>query len=320
MRAVRFHEPGGPEVLRLEEIDLPEPGPGEVRVRLRHAGVNFIDTYLRSGLYDPGALPATAGKEGAGTVEAAGEGVSEGAVGDRVAFFDARGSYAEAVIIPAERAIPVPDGLGDRLAAALPLQGMTAHYLVHTIRPLGPGDRVLIHAAAGGVGHLAVQMAKLAGAEVFATCSAGKVGRVRDLGADHVIPYDEADFLDEVRRRTNGEGVDLAIDGVGRATFERSVAATRVRGHVILFGQASGEPDPVRPRRLLGSRTLTSASLFDYTRSRDELLERARDVFGWVIEGKLEVWIDRILPLAEAVEAHRLLEGRATTGKLLLAP
>jgi NADPH2:quinone reductase len=320
MRAVRYHIMGEPEVLRIEAMDLPEPGPGEIRVTVQYAGVNFIDVYLRRGLYDPGPLPAIAGKEGAGRVDAVGEGVTEPGIGDRVAFVDARGAYADAVVIPAARAIPVPDGLDDRLAAALPLQGMTAHYLTQTIRPLAPGDSVLIHAAAGGVGHLAVQMAKLAGAEVFATCSSAKMGRAREVGADHVIPYDQIDFLDEVRRLTGGEGVDLAIDGVGRATFERSVAATRTRGHVILFGQASGEPDPIRPRRLLGSRTLTSASLFDYVRTREELLARAREVFDWARKGWLRVFIDSVLPLEKAAEAHRRLESRAITGKLLLEP
>ena len=320
MRAIRYHRTGEPEVLTVEELELPEPGPNEVRVRLRYAGVNFIDVYLRRGTYDPGALPAIAGKEGAGIVEAVGSAVSEIAVGDRVAFCDAGGSYAEAVIVRAERAIAVPDGVDDRLAAALPLQGMTAHYLTHAIQPLRLGDRVLIHAAAGGVGHLAVQMAKLAGAEVFATCSSGKVERARELGADHVIPYDEVDFVDEVKRLTDGHGVDLAIDGVGRTTFEKSVAATRVRGHVILFGQASGEPAAVRLRRLLGSRTLTSASLFDYVRTREELLAHARQVFEWARLGKLRAFIDRVLPLAEAAEAHRLLEAGETRGKLLLEP
>lgn len=319
MRAVRFHRTGGPEVLSLDDVPRPEPGPGEIRVGLRYAGVNFIDVYLREGRYDPGALPATAGKEGAGTVEVVGEGVGEVVEGDRVAFFDAKGSYAEAVVIAAERAIPVPGDLAWELAAALPLQGMTAHYLTHTIRPLGPGDRVLIHAAAGGVGHLAVQMAKLAGAEVFGTCSTTeKAARVEALGADHAIRYDEVDFADEVLRLTGGEGVDLAIDGVGRATFEDSVRATRTRGQVILFGQASGEPDPIRPRKLLGSRTLTSASLFDYTRTREELLEHAEAVFGWASDGAIEVAIDRIVPLADAADAHRALEGRETSGKVLL--
>jgi NADPH2:quinone reductase len=198
---------------------------------------------------------------------------------------------------------------------------MTAHYLTQTIRPVGAGDRVLIHAAAGGVGLLAVQMAKLFGAEVFGTCSTPhKAELVRAAGADHVILYTETDFADEVLRRTGGDGVDLAIDGVGRATFLDSVRATRVRGHVVLFGQASGEPDPIRPRAVLGSRTLTCASLFDYVRDREELLARAQAVFTWHRIGKLEVRVDRVLPLAEAAAAHRLLEGRQTTGKLLLEP
>lgn len=321
MRAIRFHRTGGQEVLELDEVARPEPGPGEVRVGVRRAGVNFIDVYLRQGNYDPGELPSVAGKEGAGTVEAVGSGVDEVAEGDRVAFFDAPGSYAEAVVIPARRAIPVPDGIDRDQAAALPLQGMTAHYLTHTIRPLVPGDRVLIHAAAGGVGHLAVQMAKLAGAEVFGACSTEeKAGRIRSLGADHAIRYDEVDFADEILRLTDDEGVELAIDGVGEATFRDSVRATRVRGHVILFGQASGEPAPIRPRKLLGSRTLTTASLFDYSRDRDELLARAATVFRWAAAGSVTARIDRVVPLEDAAEAHRALEGRETKGKVLLAP
>jgi NADPH2:quinone reductase len=198
---------------------------------------------------------------------------------------------------------------------------MTARYLTHEIRPLTAGDTVLVHAAAGGVGHLAVQMAKRAGAIVFATCSTEeKAARVRGLGADHVIRYDEADFADRVLELTGGRGVDVAIDGVGKATFERSVRATRVRGHVILFGQASGEPDPIRPRRLLGSRTLTTASLFDYARTREGLLALSGPVFAAAAEGSLTAWIDRVLPLEDAPLAHELLEGRRTAGKLLLAP
>lgn len=321
MRAIRFHETGDPEVLRLEEIPRPEPGPGEARIAIEHAGVNFIDVYRRRGFYDPGGLPAVAGQEAAGRVEAVGEGVAEIAVGDRVAFYDARGAYAEATVVRAERAVPVPDGLDPILAAALPLQGMTAHYLVRSIRPVRPGDRVLVHAAAGGVGHLAVQLAKLDGAVVFGTCStAAKAALVRSLGADHAIRYDEVDFADEVLRLTGGEGVDLAIDGVGRATFENTVRATRVRGHVVLFGQASGEPEPIRPRKLLGSRTLTTASLYDYARDRAELRERASEVFGLALEGRLSPTIDRVLPLADARRAHELLEGRETAGKVLLAP
>jgi NADPH2:quinone reductase len=321
MRAIRFHETGGPEVLVLDDVPLPDPGPGEIRVRVRHAGVNFIDTYLRAGAYDPGPLPAIAGREGAGIVEATGTGVAEPREGERVAFFDARGAYAEAVVIPADRAIPVPSGLDDLQAAALPLQGMTARYLTSEVRPLGPGDTVLIHAAAGGVGHLAVQMAKLAGAVVFATCSTeAKAARVRELGADHVIRYDEVDFAEEVLERTGGRGVDLAIDGVGRTTFAATVRATRVRGHVIFFGQSSGAPDPIQPRRLLGSRTLTTASLFDYARTREELAGLSKPVMAAAAAGTLRAWIDRVLPLAAAARAHALLEGRLTMGKLLLSP
>jgi NADPH2:quinone reductase len=320
VRAVRFHRTGGPEALAIHQMPRPEPGPGEIRVRVAHAGVNFVDVYLRTGAYDPGPLPATAGKEGAGRVDAAGPGVEGTAPGDRVAFFDANGSYAERVVIPAGRAIRVPDEVDDLQAAALPLQGMTARYLTHEIRPLAAGDTVLIHAAAGGVGHLAVQMAKRAGAIVFATCSTEeKAARVRELGADHVIRYDEVDFADRVRELTGGRGVDVAIDGVGKATFEESVRATRIRGHVIFFGQASGAPDPIQPRRLLGSRTLTTASLFDYARTREDLVALAEPVMAAAAEGTLVAWIDRVLPLEDAARAHELLEGRRTMGKILLS-
>lgn len=321
MRAVRFSETGDPDVLRVDDVPVPEPGSGEVRVRVRHAGVNFIDAYLRAGSYDPGPLPATAGKEGAGRVDAVGPDVSAPALGERVAFFDARGSYAEAVAIPAARAIPVPPALDDLQAAALPLQGMTARYLTHEIRPLGEGDTVLIHAAAGGVGHLAVQLAKRSGAVVFATCStAEKASRVRELGADHVIRYDLVDFADEILKITGGRGVDVAIDGVGRATFVDTVRATRVRGHVIFFGQSSGAPDPINPRKLLGSRTLTTASLFDYARTREDLWGLATPVMSAAAEGLLTARIHSVLPLEEAARAHALLEQRGTMGKVLLEP
>jgi NADPH2:quinone reductase len=322
MRAVRYHEHGGPELFRVEEIERPDPGKGEARVRVAYAGVNFIDVYRRTGSYPvPGGLPAIPGAEASGVVEAVGPGVTGVAEGDRVAFWDAQGAYAEAVVHRAERLLPLPDGVGFEAGAALPLQGMTAHYLTHTIRPLRPGDTVLIHAAAGGVGLLAVRMAKIAGATVIGTCSTQeKAERVRAAGADHAILYSEEDFVEETRRLTGDWGVDLAIDGVGRATFEGSVAATRVRGHVILFGQASGAPEPIQPRKLLGSRTLTCASLYDYSVDRDEMLERAREVFRWHADGRLEVHVDRVLPLAEAAEAHRLLEGRQTSGKVLLEP
>ena len=319
MKAIRYHRHGGPEVLQLDEIPEPAPGPGEARVTVRAAGLNFIDTYLRSGLY-PSPLPSVAGKEGAGVVDAVGPGVEGLKPGDRVAFFDAQGSYAEQVLMKAERLLPLPDGLGFHDGAALPLQGMTAHYLTHTIRPLRPGDRVLIHAVAGGVGLLATQMAKLAGAEVFGTCSSEeKAERAREAGADHVILYNRDDFVDEVLKRT-GEGVDLVIDGVGKTTFLGSVRATRLRGHVILFGQSSGVPDPIVPRQVLGSRTLTSASLFDYVRTADELRERAAVVFDWAVSGRIRATIDRVLPLEKAADSHRLLESRQTSGKVILEP
>ncbi|MFP3938973.1 MAG: quinone oxidoreductase family protein [Thermoanaerobaculia bacterium] len=321
MRAIRIHEHGGPEVMRLEDVPLPRPGEGEARVRVRFAGVNFIDVYRRTGFYPVPGLPVVPGAEASGVVEAVGPGVTEVAEGDRVAFWDAPGAYAEAVLHRAERLLALPEEVDFQAGAALPLQGMTAHYLTRTIRPLSPGDTVLIHAAAGGVGLLAVQMAKLAGARVIGTCSTEeKAERARSTGADHVIRYTEEDFVERAKELTGGAGVDLALDGVGRATFEGSVAATRVRGHVILFGQASGEPDPIRPRHLLGSRTLTTASLFDYARDRRELQERAGQVFEWHRRGELAVRIDRVLSLHEAMEAHRLLEARKTSGKLLLSP
>lgn len=327
MKAIRIHQHGGPEVLRLDEVELPRPGRGELRVKVAAAGVNFLDVYHRTGFYPVGDLPAGIGREAAGFVDAVGDGVDEVADGDRVAFADAPGAYAEYAIVPAARTIPLPESApGERpldlhAAAALPLQGMTAHYLTHGIRPLAPGDTVLVHAAAGGVGQLAVQMAKIAGATVLGTCStAEKAERAIAAGCDHVIRYDEVDFAAVARELTGGRGVDLALDGVGRATFENSVAATRIRGHVVLFGQASGEPEPIRPRRLLGSRTLSSASIVDWVRERDELLERAGQVLAWYRQRRLEVAIDRVLPLARAAEAHHLLEGRQTAGKLLLEP
>ena len=316
MRAIRFHRTGGPEVLTVDEVPPPEPGRGEVRVRVRHAGVNYIDTYLRTGSYDPGPLPAIAGREGAGVVETVGAGVAEIREGDRVAFFDARGSYAETVVLPAARAIPVPSGLEDVQAAALPLQGMTARYLTRVIRPIAAGDTVLIHAAAGGVGHLAVQLAKRAGAFVFGTCSTdAKAAFVRSLGADVVLRYDQGAFADAILEQTDGRGVDLAFDGVGRATFAGTVRATRIRGHVILFGQSSGSPDPIDPRRFLGSRTLTTATLFDYTKTPDELRELAAPLFSLAEVGGIRARIASVTqamrtlndePLTEALRGLRV--------------
>lgn len=307
-------------MLQLDEIPVPSPGPGEVRIALRFAGVNFIDTYFRSGLYDAGALPARVGKEGSGVVTAVGEGVASPQTGDRVAFWDATGSYADEVLLPAARALPLPEPLSFELGAALPLQGMTAHYLVHGIRPVEPGDTVLIHAAAGGVGLLATQLARRAGARVFGTCSTpAKAALARAAGCDEVILYTETNFADVVLAATAGRGVDLAIDGVGQTTFLDSVRATRVRGTLIVFGQSSGMIAPFSPRPVLASRTLVSASLFDYARTPKELAQRSRFVFGLAAAGDLAVRIDSRLPLAQAADAHRHLESRATVGKLLLA-
>ncbi|MEO8197180.1 MAG: quinone oxidoreductase [Thermoanaerobaculia bacterium] len=319
MRAIRFHRTGGPEVLQLDEIPVPVPGPGEIRIALRFAGVNFIDTYFRGGLYDAGPLPARVGKEGAGVVTAVGSGVTSPAVGDRVAFWDATGSYADEVVLPAARALSLPAPLSFELGAALPLQGMTAHYLVHGIRPVEPGDTVLIHAAAGGVGLLATQLAKHAGARVFGTCSTpAKAALARRAGCDEVILYTETSFADAVLASTGGEGVDLTIDGVGQTTFLESVRATRVRGTVIVFGQSSGMIAPFSPRPVLGSRTLVSASLFDYARTPAELALRSGFVFDLAAKEELGVRIDSIFAFAAAGDAHRRLESRASSGKVLL--
>ncbi len=319
MKAIRAHAAGGPEVLALDELPSPEPGAGEARVRLARAGVNYIDVHHRSGLYDPGPRPARIGREGAGVVAAVGPGVTGVAVGDRVAFTDGAGAYAEEIVLAADRLLPVPAELGDDAAAALPLQGMTADYLVRDIGRVAAGDRVLVHAAAGGVGRLAVQMAKAAGATVFGTCSTrAKAEVARAAGCDQVILYTEDDFAAAALAATGGRGCDLVLDGVGRATFAGSVRATRVRGTLVVYGQSSGMIEPISPRPTLGSRTLVSATLFDYVRERAELVERWQRVALEAVAGRLTLAIDRVLPLAEAGQAHRLLESRATSGKLLL--
>ncbi len=320
MKAIRIHAVGGPEELRLDDVAAPEIGASEIGVRVAYAGVNFIDIYLRSGLYPPGELPARVGREGAGTVVAAGDAVEKFSVGDRVAFFDAVGSYAEEVVLPAERALEVPPELSHAQAAALPLQGMTADYLIRSIGAVAPGDVVLVHAAAGGVGQLAVQMAKAAGATVLGTCStAAKAAIARSAGCDHAILYSEIDFVDEVMRLTAFRGCDLVLDSVGRTTFTGSVRATRVRGTLVVFGQSSGTIEPISPRAVLGSRTLVSASLFDYVRDPQELALRWQRVATAAVRGELVIAIDTVFPLAEAAAAHRRLENRESAGKLLLA-
>ena len=319
--AVFVHETGGAEVLRFEEHDPGEPGPGQARVKVAAAGVNFIDVYFRTGLY-PRPLPFAEGLEGAGVVESAGEGAGF-AAGDRVAWTGVPGSYADVVVAPADRLVRVPDRISDAQAAAALLQGMTAHYLAHGTRETRPGDVALVHAAAGGTGLLLVQMLKQAGATVIGTCStAEKEALARKAGCDHVVRYTEADFAEEARRLTGGRGVDVVYDSVGQSTFEGSLASLRPRGLLALFGQASGPVPPFELRRLndLGSLFITRPSLAHYTLDRAELELRAGAVLGGVEDGSLEVRIGAEFPLRDAAEAHRALEGRKTTGKVLLIP
>jgi NADPH2:quinone reductase len=304
----------------VDALPAPEPAAGTARVRLAFAGVNFIDVYFRTGLYDAGPLPARVGREGSGVVDAVGPGVDRSWIGRPVAFCDAVGSYAESVSLPIDRLLPLPDAMPLEIGAALPLQGMTADYLVRTIGRVAPGDQVLVHAAAGGVGLLAVQLARLAGATVYGTCSTpAKAAAARAAGCAAAILYGEEDFAAVLLEATDGRGVDLVLDSVGKATFRDSVRATRTRGTVVVFGQSSGPIEPFSPRAVLGSRTLVSASLFDYVRDPTELAERWARVAAEQVAGRLAVAVDRILPLEQAAEAHRLLEGRATSGKLLLA-
>jgi NADPH2:quinone reductase len=322
MRVVVVEQPGGPEQLRIVEMPKPEPGPGQALVKIAAAGVNFIDIYHRTGLYkvDP---PITLGMEGAGVVEAVGEGVTELAPGDRVAYAMARGSYAEYAVVPAWMLVKLPPALDFQSAAAAMLQGMTAHYLTHSTYPLKAGDSCLIHAAAGGVGLLLVQMAKMRGARVFGTVSTpAKAELARQAGADVVILYTEQDFLEVVRRETNGRGVDVVYDSVGAATWEKSLDCLRPRGMMVSFGNASGPVPPFQPLILSqkGSLFLTRPTLAHYTATREELLWRAGDVLSWVQDGRLKLRIERVYKLEEAAEAHRALESRATSGKLLIVP
>jgi len=321
MKAIRVERTGGPEALRLTDVPSPVPAEGQVRVRVEAAGLNFIDVYQRTGLY-PVPLPATPGLEGAGTVLALGPDVKGLAIGDRVAWANAPGSYAEEVVAPVERLVKVPAGVDGRAAAAVLLQGMTAHYLVETVYPLEPGDACLVHAAAGGVGLLLVQMAKRKGARVFATVSTEeKATLARRAGADSVILYTQQDFAAEVNRLTGGRGVEVVYDSVGQSTFDKGFECLALRGTMALFGQSSGVVPPVSPSALAkGSFFLTRPTLFHYTADRASLERRAGDVLGQVAAGELEVRIGRTFPLAAAAEAHRALEGRQTTGKVLLIP
>jgi NADPH2:quinone reductase len=322
MRAVRIHEYGGLEVLRLEDVPLPEPGPGEARVKLQASGVNFIDIYQRTGQY-PLPLPLILGGEAAGVVDAVGPGVEDLRPGDRVVYASHPGAYAEYAVVPAWKLVRVPDSLDIRQAAAVMLQGLTAHYLTHSTYPLKPGDVALVHAAAGGVGHLLVQIAKQRGARVIGTVSTEEKARLaRESGADEVIVYTKADFEAEVKRLTGGRGVDVVYDSVGQATFDKSLNCLRPRGMMVLFGQSSGRVPPFDPQILnvKGSLFLTRPSLGPYIADRAELLWRANDLFTWLASGQLQVRIDQVFPLAEAAQAHRHLEERRTKGKVLLIP
>jgi NADPH:quinone reductase len=322
MKAVRVHEFGGPEVLRLEDVPTPQPGAGEALVKIAAAGVNFIDIYHRTGLY-PQKLPMGLGMEAAGTVEAVGPDVTEFQAGNHVAFSNQQGAYAEYIVVPAAKLVPVPAELDLPLAAAALLQGMTAHFLTHSTFSLKKGDTVLIHAAAGGVGLLLVQVAKKLGATIIGTTSTEeKAQLVRDAGADHVILYTQTDFETETKRLTEGRGVDVVYDSVGQTTFEKSLNVLRMRGMMVLFGQSSGKVAPIDPLILnsKGSLFLTRPTVFHYVATREDLLWRSRDLFNWLVSGELKVRIDRQLSLAEAAEAHRLLASRQTAGKLLFIP
>ncbi|MET8981491.1 quinone oxidoreductase [Streptomyces sp. NPDC004539] len=315
---VRTHD--GPEVLALEEVRLKAPGHGEVLVRLAAAGVNFVDTYMRRGLR-PMPLPFTPGLEGAGTVEAVGPGVSDVRPGDRVAYAQQQGAYAEAAVVPADSLIPLPDGMSFEEGAAFPLQGMTAHYLIHEYRKPSEGDVVLVHAAAGGVGLLLVQWARHLGARVIGTVSTEeKAETVRRAGAHDVILYTEQDFAEETLRLTDGHGADLIVDGVAASTFAGNLRAAALRGHIVVFGAAGGPADPISPNMLMRrSLTLSGGDLWHFMQTREEMLTRADAVIEGIKNGWLKPHVSRVFPLADAAEAHRLLEDRRTIGKVLLS-
>jgi NADPH:quinone reductase len=323
MKATRVNEYGGPEVLSYEDVSVPEPGPGEARVRLAASGVNFIDVYQRTGTY-PIGLPFTLGQEGAGEVEVVGEGVEEISPGDHVAFAGVMGAYAEYVVAPAEKLVPFNVTLVEaRMAAAIMLQGMTAHYLTHSTFPIQQGQSVLVHAAAGGVGLLLCQIAKMRGATVIGTVSTEEKARLaRDAGADEVILYTEQDFAEETERITGGEGVHVVYDSVGKDTFDKSLDSLRPRGYMVLFGGSSGQVPPFDLQVLnqKGSLFLTRPKLADYIVTREELLWRAQSLFSWIGQNNLDVRIGGTYKLSEADQAHRDLEGRKTTGKLILLP
>lgn len=322
MKAIRVEQPGGPEVLRVADLPVPTPGAGQVLIRVEAVGVNFIDVYHRTGLYKQ-PLPLVLGREAGGTVEQVGADVTTVRVGDRVACESVVGAYAQLAVAPGERVVPLPDRVTARVGAAVILQGLTAHYLAESTFPLHRNDLCLVHAAAGGVGLLLCQIASRRGARVIATVSTEeKAALAREAGAEEVILYTQEDFVAKVKRVTDGAGVRVVYDAVGRSTFLQSLDCLAPRGTMVLYGQSSGPVDPIDPQLLnkKGSLFLTRPTLAHYTADRAELLKRAGDVMRWVADGALQVRIGGEYPLEEAAEAHRALEGRRTTGKVLLLP
>ncbi len=322
MKAMRFHQHGGPEVLVYEDAPTPEAGPGEAIVRIEAIGLNYIDTYHRAGLY-PVELPCIPGMEAAGTIARIGDGVEGVNVSDRVAYAGALGAYAEEAAVAVDRLVPLPDDISCEVGAAAMLQGMTAHYLAHGSYALGKDDTALIHAGAGGVGLLLIQMAKRLGARVLTTVSTEEKEQLaRAAGADEVIRYTERDFAEDIMTLTNGRGVDVVYDSVGKTTFDKSLDVLRPLGYLVLFGQSSGPVEPVDPGILnvKGSLFLTRPTMAHYIPTREALLQRAGDVLGWIGNGELDLRIGDRFALAVAADAHRALQGRKTTGKVVILP
>ena len=322
MKAIRVFETGGSEKMVYDDVQLASPGPGKALVKIRFIGLNFIDVYYRTGLYKT-SLPFTPGMEASGIVESVGEGVSQVKPGDRVAYAGALGAYAEYALVNAAQLVPLPDGVDFQQAAAVMLQGLTAHYLTHSTFPLRKGETVLLHAASGGVGLLLIQIAKRIGAKVIGTVSTEeKAALARAAGADSIILYTRDDFEQEVKKITGGAGVDVVYDSVGRTTFEKGLNCLKRRGMMVLFGQSSGTVPPIDPGILnpKGSLYLTRPGLAHYTATREELMWRAGDILKWVSEENLKIHIDKTYPLTEAAQAHQALEGRKTSGKVLIQP
>ena len=322
MKAVRIHQPGGPEAMKYEDAPQPAPQAGEALVKVDAAGINYIDVYFRTGLYKAN-LPLTIGMEAGGTVAAVGANVSEVKVGDKVAYTGVPGSYAEYAVVPAGRLVTLPAGLSTKQGAAMMLQGMTAHYLACSTYPLKAGDTCLVHAAAGGVGLLLCQIAKLRGARVIGTVSTEEKAKLaREAGADDVILYSTQDFVAEVKRLTNGKGLNVVYDAVGKDTFDKGFDCLVPRGMMVLYGQSSGPVGPfdLQVLNAKGSIFVTRPSLNHHIAARQELLQRAGELSGWIRDGKLKLRTEFEFPLKDAAEAHRALEGRKTTGKVLLIP